>query len=509
MIMAKKTRILALTLGFSLILSQAAYADVVNQSAPDASSVSYYAAATEIGSTGGPGTGEYYSSDDEYNAEDDYGYPGEPGVAAGGTSSVKPVDSVEASPVVTTQKVLQIDLNSAEIPTVTAEAAALYDVTHNVFLYEKNSDEKLAPASITKLLTALLVIENTNMDDIVTFSSTATTNLESGAITLNLTAGDTVSVRDCLYGLLLKSACEVANGLAEHVGGSIENFCSMMNSRAASLGCTNTNFVNPSGLNDENQRTTAHDYALIAAEAFKNETLCEIDSTLKYTFPATKNAAARTIEAGDKMLNPANAEYYEGIVGGKTGYTSKAGNTLVTCVEKDGTRLVAVILKDTSAANSYSDTKAMLDYGYEVLANATVEEVESTVQAPTSGQNGFATDGTYTYYYENGSKVTGWKELDEWYYFNPNNNGAMVVSDWVLDEPYWFYCGSDGKIVRNAIIDGQYYVGSNGAMVVNDWVENDGKWYYCDSDGKIVTNAVIAGQYYVGPDGVWDPNVEV
>ncbi len=522
--MFKKTRILALTLGLSLVLSQAAYADIISPLTGDVSSTgtetadansstdsityvgqadssqtTYYAAATEIGSTDGPGI-------DEHSSLDDYGYPGEPGVAAGGTASSDTASSeTDANEeVYTTQKVLQIDLNSAEAPAVTAEAAALYDVTHNVFLYEKNSGDKLAPASITKLLTALLVIENTNMDDMVTFSSTATTNLESGATTLNVSEGDTISVKDCLYGMLLHSACEVANGLAEHVGGSIENFCSMMNERAAQLGCTNTNFVNPSGLNDPNQYTTAHDYALIAAEAFKNETLCEIDSTVTYTFPAVKNASSRTITAGDKMLNPDDSRYYEGIVGGKTGYTSLAGNTLVTCVEQDGTRLVAVVLKASSSANSYSDTKSMLDYGFEVLSKATIEEMETTTGQTVGANTGFTSDGTNTYYYENGSKVYGWKMVDDYYYFDPNNNGAMVVSNWVLDGQYWFYCGPEGKIIRNAIIDGQYYVKESGNMATNEWIQNGSDWFYCGSDGKIVKDEIIDGHYYVDSNGVWD-----
>ena len=234
------------------------------------------------------------------------------------------------------------------MPAVSAEAAILFDATHNTVLFEKNADEKLYPASITKLMTALLVLEKADLNDTVVFSKTAVTNLESGAVTLNLQEGDRVSVRDCLYGLLLKSANEVANGLAEHVGGSIQGFADLMNQRAAELGCTGTHFTNPSGLNDPDHYTTARDMAKIAGAAFKNETLQKISSSLSYEFPATKAAAARTITPGHKMLYPSDSRYYEGIVGGKTGYTSLAGNTLVTCTEKDGVRLIAVVLKARS-----------------------------------------------------------------------------------------------------------------------------------------------------------------
>ena len=201
------------------------------------------------------------------------------------------------------------------MPAVSAEAAILFDATHNTVLFEKNADEKLYPASITKLMTALLVLEKADLNDTVVFSKTAVTNLESGAVTLNLQEGDRVSVRDCLYGLLLKSANEVANGLAEHVGGSIQGFADLMNQKAAELGCTGTHFTNPSGLNDPDHYTTARDMAKIAGAAFKNETLQKISSSLSYEFPATKAAAARTITPGHKMLYPSDSRYYEGMVG--------------------------------------------------------------------------------------------------------------------------------------------------------------------------------------------------
>nr|WP_243106284.1 D-alanyl-D-alanine carboxypeptidase family protein [Clostridium sp. OF09-10] len=273
-------------------------------------------------------------------------------------------------------------------PEITSEAGILYDVTNGRVLFEKNADEKLAPASTTKLMTALLVLEKSKLDDKVTFSKTAVTNLESGAVKIGLVEGDQVSVKDCLYGLLLKSANEVANGLAEHVSGSISAFADLMNARAKELGCTNTHFVNPNGLNSDQQYTTCRDMAKIAAAAFANQTLCQIDSTLSYKFPATKAAAARTITPGHKMLYPNDSRYYAGIVGGKTGYTSKAGNTLVTCVEKDGVRMVAVILK--SKSTHYADTKKMLDYGYQYVntekGNTTGNSTTTTAKQETAGK---------------------------------------------------------------------------------------------------------------------------
>lgn len=252
-------------------------------------------------------------------------------------------------------------------PQIASEGAVLLDAATGAVLYSQNGETQYYPASITKLMTALLVAERCSLDDTVTFSATATTGLEAGAVSLNLTEGDTLTVRQCLYALLLKSANEVGNALAEHVAGSNEAFAALMNEKAAALGCTNTHFTNPHGLNDASHLTTPHDMALIARAAFANETVKTVASTRTYTLPATKNnPSGISLTMGHKMLNPSDSRYYEGIIGGKTGYTSKAGNTLVTVAERDGVRLVAVVMK--SKSTHYTDTKALLDYGYALAA---------------------------------------------------------------------------------------------------------------------------------------------
>lgn len=247
-------------------------------------------------------------------------------------------------------------------PTVAAEGAVLLNAATGEVLYGKNQDQQFYPASITKVMTALLVLEHCNLNDVVTFSESATTNLESGAVALGVSAGDQLTVEQCLYGLLLKSANEIGNGLAEHVSGSVSSFADLMNAKAKELGCKNTHFANPHGLNNENHKTTPYDMALILRAAVSNDTFRKIDTTTSYDFPAIKNAAAHTITMGHKMMYPTDSRYYEGIIGGKTGYTSKAGNTLVTAVERDGVRLIAVVMK--ASGTHYTDTKAMLDYGF-------------------------------------------------------------------------------------------------------------------------------------------------
>lgn len=273
-------------------------------------------------------------------------------------------------------------------PEIAAEGAVLLDASTGKVLYGKNADQQFYPASITKVMTALLVLERCSLNDVVTFSASATTNLESGAVSLDITEGDRLTVEQCLYGLLLKSANEIGNGLAEHVAGSVANFAGLMNERAAQLGCTNTHFANPHGLNDSTHRTTSHDMALIMRAALQNETFRRIATTCTYDFPATKKAGARTITMGHKMMYPSDSRYYEGIIGGKTGYTSLAGNTLVTGVERNGVRLIVVIMK--AKQTHYTDTKALLDYGfanYQSLAgtSAQPESGGSLTQGPGAG----------------------------------------------------------------------------------------------------------------------------
>lgn len=258
----------------------------------------------------------------------------------------------------------QSAVSAADIsqPEVAAEGAVLLNAATGEVLYGKNQDQQFYPASITKVMTALVVLEHCNLNETVTFSETATTNLESGAVALGVSAGDQLTVEQSLYGLLLKSANEIGNGLAEHVSGSVSAFADLMNAKAKELGCKNTHFANPHGLNNENHKTTPYDMALILRAAVANDTFRKIDTTTSYQFPAIKNAAARTITMGHKMMYKTDSRYYEGIIGGKTGYTSKAGNTLVTAVERDGVRLIAVVMK--AKGTHYTDTRAMLDYGF-------------------------------------------------------------------------------------------------------------------------------------------------
>lgn len=416
-------------------------------------------------------------------------------------------------------------------PVIQAQGAILYDVTHNQVLFEQNADMRFYPASTTKLMTALLALEHLQLTDTVQFSSTAVTNLESGAVTLKLKAGDVVSVKDCMYGLLLKSANEVANGLAEKISGSVGNFAALMNQKAAALGCTNTNFVNPNGLNNPNHFTTARDMALIAKAAFENPVLSQIASTMNYDFPATSTVAAQKLTMGHKMLNTANAEYYyQGIVGGKTGYTSLAGNTLVTCAERDGVRLIAVVLK--SKQSHYQDTKAMFDYGFEAQKTMFAGNTGNTgATGPTgttgttgnkgatgpgsdgatgssgnqpTGNNTSVGNGTTTPGGQAGTAGSWAQDANGWRFMK--SNGSYAKGETLLINNEYYYFKDDQYMVSNAwhlINGGYYFFRPSGGLASNRWIQTNGMWYYVDGSGKLLTNGKTPDGFTVDANGVW------
>ncbi|MCR5686438.1 MAG: D-alanyl-D-alanine carboxypeptidase [Lachnospiraceae bacterium] len=278
------------------------------------------------------------------------------------------------------RKSLPVDSNSIsgwpKGPVNGTESAVLMEADTGAVLYGKNIDERLYPASTTKMMTALLVVEHCQMDETVTFSDEAIDNTERGSSRIGIMKGEQLTVEQCLYGLLLGSANEVAYGLAEHVGGDLETFVGMMNDRAAELGCINTHFVNASGLPDPEHYVSAYDLATIAREFFSNDTLSMIAGTAKYVIPPTnKTDEERPLENHHKMIG--GKKYaYDGIIGGKTGFTADARQTLVTCAQHDGMKLICVVMKDESPYQ-FTDTKELFDYGFSGFQKLNVADNET------------------------------------------------------------------------------------------------------------------------------------
>lgn len=251
-----------------------------------------------------------------------------------------------------------------EGPKVMAETAIVMDMDTGEVLYAKGIDEKRAPASTTKIMTAMLAIEKVPFETQITFTDEVN-NIEAGSTHIGIKPGETLTMKDCAYAILLASANEVSSGVAEYIGTTVPAFVDMMNQRAKELGCTNTHFVNANGLYDENHYTTARDLAIIAKAAFQNETFREVIKTPYYIVPKTNiTDEERRLNNHHKMVLQ-GSEHYEGCLGGKTGYTEKAGNTLITYAERDGRKLVCVLLADINIVAQYTDTKALLDYGFD------------------------------------------------------------------------------------------------------------------------------------------------
>ena len=249
-----------------------------------------------------------------------------------------------------------------EGPAIGAEAAIVMEARTGTILYSKNIHEELYPASTTKIMTCLLAVENANLGDKITFSHDAVFSVPRDGSSIGMDVGESITLEQALFGIMVGSANEVANAVGEHVSGSITDFVSLMNQRAKELGCTNTHFNNTNGLQDSDHYTSAYDLALIAREFFNNEFLCKVGNTPRYHFTPTKT------QPDDFYLNNKhkliNGEVkYSGIVGGKTGYTDLARETLVTCAERNGMRLICVVLKEESPSQ-FTDTTTLFDYGF-------------------------------------------------------------------------------------------------------------------------------------------------
>jgi D-alanyl-D-alanine carboxypeptidase (penicillin-binding protein 5/6) len=278
---------------------------------------------------------------------------------------------------------------------IQAEAGIVIDGDSGAVIFGQNIHAPYPPASITKILTALIVLENAKLDDMVTFSKDSIYNVEEGSGNkLNVDTGDKLSVEDCLYSLILHSCNQAANALAEHVAGSREEFVRMMNDRIKELGCTESHFDNPSGLNGDTQYVTAYDMALIAKAAYSNKKLVEISSAISYNIPPTSNnPEGLTIYNEHRLVktkDPKNEFYCPSAVAGKTGYLIKAGNTLVTYGEQDGKRLISVILKG-SPRQYFIDGKALLEFGFSRFDNFPVTENETSY---ISGEEPVEINGT-------------------------------------------------------------------------------------------------------------------
>lgn len=267
-------------------------------------------------------------------------------------------------------------------PNIGAEGAVLIDAKTGQVLYAKNADTAFYPASITKVMTALLALENCKLNDEITFEGDGLQALPLGYAAIAAVEGETMSAEDWITALLVHSAGDAANALAGHVGGTLSNFANMMNERAKKAGAKNTHFNNPSGLQEDNHYTTPYDMAMIMKDCIKNEDFVRISSLLSYTIkPNNKRKEAFTFATRHQMLQPYSSNYYPYAICGKTGYTSQAGYTLVTYAKKDEMELICCVMKCEQDPAKYNDTKALFEYGFKnfYLCDASKEDMRYTI----------------------------------------------------------------------------------------------------------------------------------
>ena len=286
---------------------------------------------------------------------------------------------------------------AAENISIKSGAGLLVERSKGKVLFDKNAYEKMYPASTTKILTAIVVLENTKLDDMATVSKNALETIPNGYVTCNLQIGEELSVKDLMYALMVKSANDAAVVLAEHVGGSVEGFSDMMNKKAKEIGCKNTHFVNPNGIHNANHYTTAYDLYLMAEYALSFEYTNEFRdfvSKTSYTLPATNMYPAedRSFTTTNELIkinnnNRKDNYYYKNALGIKTGHTSQAGYCLVSSSSRDNLEFISVILDggfdENGLSERYTETIKLFNFGYDNFTLTKLKEENNIIDTIT------------------------------------------------------------------------------------------------------------------------------
>ena len=269
-------------------------------------------------------------------------------------------------------------------PDIVGECAILIEPNTGTVLYEKDPNKKMYPASITKIMTALLTLEHCDMNETVVYSKKNIESLTAEDSNIQCKVGEKMKVKDCLYALMLSSANEAATALAEHISGNTEEFAKLMNARAKKAGAKNTHFANPNGLHNENHYVTAYDMAMIMKDAIKYPAFLDIIHSTTYTIPVNnKRTEPFTSYQRHMMIYPTSQYYDADVIGGKTGYTDQAGKTLVTYAKRGDVSLISVVLKSNGDV-VFEDTKKLLDYGFDNFTYVNVSENDTKFNSDSS-----------------------------------------------------------------------------------------------------------------------------
>ncbi len=268
-------------------------------------------------------------------------------------------------------------------PEISSETAILIEAETGTILYEKNMHQQMYPASITKILTCLIAVEEGNLDDSVTFTQEVLDTIPYDSSRIWVNAGESLTLDECLQAILIASANDVAAGVAAYISGSLEAFADLMNERAAELGCEDSHFANPHGYHDDDHYTSAYDMAQIARAFFSVDILCTYSSSTTLHLYPSEGRNVETLESNKNQLLSGRTYEYEYLVGSKTGYTDMSGQTLVSCAQKDGMRLICVVMNATSP-QQYVDTIELFEYGFNNFSTVNISENDTTHVLGTS-----------------------------------------------------------------------------------------------------------------------------
>lgn len=299
---------------------------------------------------------------------------------------------------------------ASTIPDTYSSACLLMEESTGKILYSKNANSIMYPASTTKIMTAILTLENCKLSDTAVVSHNAVFSIPSGYSTASLVEGEVLTIEQLLNVLLIPSANDAAVVLAEHIAGSVEAFSDMMNSKAVELGCLNTHFVNPNGIHNENHYSTAYDLALIGRYAMQFPTFKEISSKTRYTLPITNaySKEDRIFNTTNDLIKPNYSSsptnyYYKYTTGGKTGYTDPAGQCIVATATKDNISLIAVTLHGDFTEDNLSqralDCKALFEYGFNNFSMVSIAQkgdVASNMKVPNATKDSSSLDLLYS-----------------------------------------------------------------------------------------------------------------
>ena len=292
----------------------------------------------------------------------------------GFSQMVTPIRASQVSEPVTSSS---LDANWPSGPSTASETAILIEAETGTILYEKDAHRQMYPASITKLLTTLIAFEMCELDETVTFTYEALATIPYDSSRIWVDKDEYMSMEDCLAAILIMSANDVAAGVAEHIAGELDAFADIMNERAKELGCLNSHFVNSHGYHDPDHYTTAYDMAQIGRAFFENELLCSFARERNFKHGPTEGQPDPIDEWNQNKLLPTRSYEYEYLVGSKTGYTSDAGQTLISCAQKDGLKLICVVMNAVKP-DQYKDTVTLFDWGFSNFTTANIYDNDKT-----------------------------------------------------------------------------------------------------------------------------------